>query len=144
LLVPHLKSNLTVVIVEELPIFFWKTAFISNVALPIICQPLSLASVGKSVEGLMVTCALLQNVKSLASLDLRIKFVRACSISIPVGASVTGSCSKRVVSAGTYRKARTDKGKKRGRLVRPGTVGGYVVWLYCRVRVRKDCKDGTS
>ena len=52
---------------------------------------------GKSVELVTVVLFLVHKVKSL---DLAIAFVRASSISKPLGASVTGSWSKRKVSAG--------------------------------------------
>jgi hypothetical protein len=52
---------------------------------------------GKSVELVTVVLVLVHKVKSL---DLAIAFVRASSISKPLGASVTGSWSKRKVSAG--------------------------------------------
>jgi hypothetical protein len=56
-----------------------------------------LANIGKLVELVTVVVFLVHKVKSL---DLAIRFVRASSISKPLGASVTGSWSKRKVSAG--------------------------------------------
>jgi hypothetical protein len=58
----------------------------------------SLANIGKSVEDVTVTDVLIQTERLL---DLAITFVASASSNKPFGAPVTGSWSKRWVSAGT-------------------------------------------